>query len=115
MNTKFKKLFPWVILLLILTVGAAITHQVIGPSTATTTHALARWTDTSGWKTTNSVVTVDDSGDMSGLSIITTPEIDGTTAYLTNGFIFLQKSSAPTAAFIGGNAGTLTNYMIINL
>ena len=61
MNIKIKIILPWILLLGIFIIGAA-TKQVIGPSSSTTTHAIARWTDTSAWKVDNSLVIIDNNG-----------------------------------------------------
>ena len=111
---KIKSLIPWIFLCSIFLIGAA-TKQLIGPSSPTTSHAIARWTDNSAWKLTNSVVTIDNSGNMSGIATQTMGEADITTAYVTN-FTFLQKSNAPTASDIGGGISVgYTNYMDRNV
>jgi len=79
---NFKKIFPWlfVVFLILITsitsITAATSKQVMGPTSATTTNAVIRWTDTSGWKSTNSLMILDDSGNMSGIITLT---MNGTT------------------------------------
>lgn len=114
MKTSIKKILALGLSLTIFISVIAATKQVIGPSTATTANAIVRWSDTSGWKTTNSVVTIDDSGNVSGINTQSVEQVRAATAYLTNGLVNLQKSSAPVAGDIGGTVGSVTNYMIVN-
>ena len=46
---------------------------------------------------------------------ITGDALSISTTSVSNGVVYLQRSSAPTAADIGGAVGTTTNYMILNL
>lgn len=101
-------------LLALLLIGATV-KQLIGPSAPTTTHALARWRSNNAYELTNGVIVEDDSGNLTGVGVITTTEVDSSTLYLTNGFTFFQKSNDLTAAQIGGTVGSVTNIAIINV
>ena len=106
----FKKLLPWILSILVILSIAAASKQLMGPTTPTTQFAIARWTDNTSYKLTNSAITIDNSGNMSGLSVL-----NGGTGTVTNGIVYLQQSSAPSAADIGGSVGVSTNVLVRNV
>lgn len=115
MKINIKKIFPWALLLIVLTVAAVKETSVVGPAGSTTPNAVVRWRDSSGWKSTNSVVTVADNGDVAGINNMSINQGNFSVIYVTNGFSYLQKSSAPTVSDIGGTVGSVTNHLIINV
>lgn len=109
---QLKKLLIGIVVLFALIGLAATTRQLIGPSSATTPNALVRWRSADAFSTTNSGILVDDSSNMSGVNTQQVTEVDGNILALTNGIVYLQKASAPTAATIGGTVGSVTNYIV---
>jgi hypothetical protein len=107
----FLFIFPFLIVNLVYSATKIIT----GPTTATTARAAVRWKDTSQFKVTNSLVLIDDGGTISGVATQAMIRFDTGDIYLTNGVIFLQHASAPTAGDIGGTVGVTTNHLIRNV
>jgi len=112
MKTKLKKLFPWLCAILVIVSMAAASKQMMGPTQPVTANAVVRWKGTSGWQTTNSVVIIDDLGNISGVGTQTVQSLNIVVGTVTNGIQYLQHASAPTAADIGGSVGVSTNFLV---
>jgi len=91
---------------------AAPSKQLLGPTASTTANALARWTDTTASRLTNSVVFVDINGNLSGVNTQNLNQANISTGITTNGLIFLSRSSLPSASDVGGTIGSITNYLM---
>lgn len=91
------------------------TKIVKGPSAATTANAAVRWKDTSRFNATNSPVTIGNDGSLTGVATQSVSVLNIGKTYLTNGLIFLQHASAPTAGEIGGTVGAITNHLTRNV
>lgn len=94
---------------------AFTSKQIMGPTSATTANAVVRWKGTTGWQATNSVVIIDDSGNVTGIATMSINQANINTIYVTNGFVYLQKTSPPLASDIGGTVGSVTNHEVINI
>ena len=116
MKKNFKITFKWLCLgLIIFTLAATTSKQIMGPRSATTQNAVIRWLDTSGWKGTNSLMIIDDAGNVTGIISLTMDTLNLGTGVVTNGVQYLQAASAPTASDIGGTVGSITNHLIRNV
>ncbi len=77
-------------IILLTGIGAATYKTLIGPTSATTSNAIALWTDNSSYKLKNSVVTIDDGGQIT---------VNGTNLYYLvkdiSGNVVLINSSDP--------------------
>jgi len=114
MKNKLKKMLPWLGIIFSIFVIAATSKQLIGPTSATTQNAIVRWSDSSSWKVTNSVVIIDDYGNISGINTQTVEQVNATIGTVTNGVEWLQQTTTPAAADIGGTVGSVTNHVLVN-